>query len=325
MKIIQNLISTQRELKLPISAGAFESALQHNTYPATCDDISGHVVKFDEENYAQKFYGRIGGGQFQLRPVRKGNRMEMANFLINGSYEPAAEGARVNYTLSLNPKATLLWLLAILAFSVQLAAIQIFVIKGPGIFAFYAVAVPIAGLGWVFYRFRKMLQPSMQQFEDDLNNMALQTPDTLPLASTSYPKFKSILGTLIFLGSVFLLTGIGLGLFTYLKVNRTTEPALGIVVELKGSRKSYFPVISYTTKDGTMRSYQSHYGSNPPIYEVGDTVSMYYDPADPDTVRVDDAMESWLFPSNFGLGGIALLIIAGLGYRNRTRNSNTNT
>ena len=68
-----------------------------------------------------------------------------------------------------------------------------------------------------------------------------------------------------------------------------------------------------------MRTYESSFNSNPPMYVVGDKVPMYYDPANPNRVRVDNAMESWLFPANFGLGGLIMLIVAVLGYRNRTR------
>ncbi len=325
MRIIQKLISTHGELKLPISAGAFESALQHNTCSATSeDDISGHTVKFDAEDYVQTFYGRISGGQFQLRPVRKGKRLEMENFLINGSYEPEAGGASVRYTLSLNPKATVLWLLVIVLFFVQLVLAQTFAMKGPNIFTFYAVAVPIGGLGWIAYRFRNMLQPAKRQFEGALHNLTDQATEAVTLDSTPSPSLRSILGTLIFMGTVFSLVGIGLGLFTYLKAGRTTEAAVGTVVELRGNGKAYYPVISYTTKDGIERTYESNYGSNPPINVIGDTVRIYYDPAEPNRARVDNATESWLFPFNFGLCGIAFLIIAGLGYRNRSRALKTN-
>lgn len=322
MSFIQNLISTRSELKLPISPSAFETALQHNTYAATSDDISGHTFKFDLENYAQNFYGRISSGQFQLRPFRKSGRMLLANFLIKGSYEPAAEGTKVSYTLSLNPKTTVLGLLVIIGFTIQLVATQLFAMPGPSIFGFYAVAVPIIGLGWLYYRFKKMLAPSQQQFEDDLNKLSAQTPDTAePLEATFHSGPQSILPTIVLLGTVFFLIGAGLGLFNYSKVKRTTVFVQGEVIELKGGRKGggYHPVVSYTPEDGIMRTYESSYGTNPPQYAVGDKVPMYYDPASPRRVRIDNAMESWFFAANIGLGGLIMLIVAGLGYRNRTR------
>jgi hypothetical protein len=322
MKFIQNLISTPGELKLPISPSAFESALQEQTYSAESeDDISGHAIKFDQENYDQNFHGRISGGQFQLRPFRKSGRMQLSSFLISGSYAPATEGTKVSYTLSLNPKATVLLLLAIIGFSVQLVATQIFAMPGPSIFGFYAVAFPILGLGWLFFRFKKMLAPAQQQFEDDLNNINVQTPDTadsLDAIVNSEP--RSILPTIVLLGTVFFLVGAGLGLFNYSKAKRTTVFIQGEVIELKGGRKGgYHPVVSYTPEDGITRTYESSYNSNPPQYAVGDKVPMYYDPASPNRVRIDNALEAWFFAANFGLGGLIMLIVAGLGYRNRTR------
>lgn len=320
MKIAQKLLSTQGVLTLPLDVNTFESALRRHTHAATSRNVSGYAVKFDQENYPEPFCGRISDGQFQLRAVKKANRMEMANFLITGNYTPTADGGtHLGYTLSLNPKATVLWLLVIALFFVQLVFIQSFVMEGPSIFTFYAVAVPLAGLGWVVHRFNKMLAPSKQQWENDLNSLSLGDLDAIPTGPTSSPSLKSILGTLVFMGVVFLLMGIGAGFFTYAKVKRTTESAVGTVIDLAGNRKSYYPVISYTTKDGVERTYRSNYGSNPPIYKVGDTVPIFYDPAKPDIARVDNDLEGWFIPFGVGMGGVAFLIIAGLAYRNRTR------
>jgi hypothetical protein len=85
MNLIQKIISIQGELNLPINAGTFERAFKEHTYAASSEaEISGHVVKFDEEDYAQSYYGHIGNGQFQLRAVKKRPRLDMANFLIQG-------------------------------------------------------------------------------------------------------------------------------------------------------------------------------------------------------------------------------------------------
>lgn len=319
MQMMQKFLSAKGRLNLPLDATTFKSALQQHTYPAASGDISGYAVKFDAEGYLQPFYGHVGEWQFRLRPVRKGKGKEMENFLITGSYRPDEDGVGITYTLSLNPKATVLWLLLIAGFLLQCVQIAIFVEQGAGIFTFYAVAVPILGLGWLGHRFHKMLAPSKQQLEEELNNLTLGAPEVVAPDAASKKKYTSILGTLIFLGAGFLVVGTGTGFFTYLKSYRATEPVLGIVEALREGRKGYFPTISYTPKDGVQRSYESHFGSNPPMYEVGDTVRLYYDPADPAAVRIDSAMESWFFPANFGLGGMAFLILAALGYWNRTK------
>jgi len=320
MQMMQKFLSAKGQLNLPLDAASFKSALQQRTYPAASGNISGYVFKFDAEGYAQPFYGRVGEGQFQLRPVSTVKRKEMENFLITGSYRPEAEGVGIAYTLSLNPKATILWLLLIAGFLIQFVQISIFVEQRAGIFTFYAVAVPILGLGWLGHRFYGMLAPSKQQLEEELKNLTLAVTEVVPTDAASKAKLKSILGTLIFMGAVFLLAGIGTGIYTYLKAKRATEPAVGVVEALRKSRKAaYYPVISYTSKDGVARRYLSQYGSQSPIYAVGDTVLVYYDPAAPDTARLGNAMESWFFPANVGLGGMAFLIIAALGYWNRTK------
>lgn len=319
MQIIKKFLSTQGQLNLPIDAATFKSALQQHTFPAAPGDISGYAVKFDAEGYAQSFYGHVGEGQFQVRPVWKGKNGEMENFLIAGSYQPEKEGVGIGFTLTLNPKVTVLWLLAILAFFVQLVLTAIFVEENPGIFTFYSVAVPLLGLGWLGNRYNKMLAPAKQQFENELKNLTVASPEAVRPDAASKAKLKSILVTLLSMGAIFLLVGVGVGIFNYLKASRATEPAVGVVEALRKSRKAYFPVISYTSKDGVARSYESNFGSQAPLYAVGDTVLVYYDPTAPDTARLGNATESWLITVIFGMAGLFILTIAGLGYRNRTR------
>ena len=82
-----------------------------------------------------------------------------------------------------------------------------------------------------------MLQPSKQQFEDDLRKLAVQTPDGLPADFTSNPGSKSILGTLVLLGTVFFLVVVGFGLFNYSKAKQPTASVQGEVIELRGGGK----------------------------------------------------------------------------------------
>lgn len=249
--LIQKYLSARGALNLPIRASEFRRVLEQHTFKADTADISGYAIKFDAERYAQPFYGRITEGKFQLRPVSKGYRQEKENFLFTGAYEPDGLGVRVEYSLSLNPKALVLWLFLIGLFFIQFLFAAVFAMDGLNIFTFYAVATPLGGLAWVGNRFRKMLQPARKQFEQDLEDMMVQPQEVKPVHASSGARFKSILGTLIVMGAVFLLTGIGAGLYMQ-------------------------------------------------------------QPASP------DAMEGWFLLLNFGLGGLVLLAVAGLGYRNRT-------
>jgi Protein of unknown function (DUF3592) len=48
-----------------------------------------------------------------------------------------------------------------------------------------------------------------------------------------------------------------------------------------------FPTVEFTTADGTAVRATSHFGSNPRCGKVGETVSVLYDPGNPQRVRVD--------------------------------------
>lgn len=319
MQLIQKIVSTEGELKLGIAGSAFESALRRQTYPAESENITGYAIKFDQENHPQTYIGHIGNGQFQLRAVKKSARMEMANFLINGHYKPDEGGVSVAYTISLNPNAIVLWLIGIVFFFIQLLGTKIFVSKAPSFVTMYAVVIPFAGAAYIVYHYRKMLAPSRQQFEADLNSLAAKPAEAISFDATTRKNKNYIVATLLFMGSVFLLAGVGSGLYAYRNAWQATEPAVGVVESMRGSRKAYYPVISYTPKDGIPRSYYSNFGSSSPMYEIGDTVHLYYDPANPSVARLDTAVESWFFPANFGIGGLVVLIIAGIAYRNRTK------
>lgn len=71
-----------------------------------------------------------------------------------------------------------------------------------------------------------------------------------------------------------------------------------------------YPVVEFTSADGTRRTFHSSTGSNPPSYERGERVEVLYHAASPEDARINGFLSLWLLPLIFG--GLGLLI-AGIG------------
>jgi len=102
------------------------------------------------------------------------------------------------------------------------------------------------------------------------------------------------------------------------------ERAQGTVVSLEWrsdhngvSRKSRkidkpvaYPVVEFTSADGTPRTFRSSTGSNPPSYDEGERVEVLYRADSPEDARIKGFVSLWLLPLVFG--GIGL-VAAGVG------------
>jgi hypothetical protein len=56
---------------------------------------------------------------------------------------------------------------------------------------------------------------------------------------------------------------------------------------------TYAPVFSFTSADGVMHTVTSDVGSSPAGFDVGDSVRVRYDPADPQTARIHSFFQTW--------------------------------
>jgi len=89
--------------------------------------------------------------------------------------------------------------------------------------------------------------------------------------------------------------------YTSWKLEQNGEVTTGSVVRLEESDSSdggccvYSPVIEFVA-NGETYSFESNNASDPPAYDVGEEVSILYDPADPDTAQINKWSERWLFP-----------------------------
>ena len=106
-----------------------------------------------------------------------------------------------------------------------------------------------------------------------------------------------------------------------LKINRE-ESAPGIVVDMsmrlqydeedrdRVIGEAYFPVVEFTAKDGKRRQVQLSEGSFPAAYEVGDEVTVLYEPDHPLDARIKSGGSTallWILPGITGILGIAFL------------------
>jgi hypothetical protein len=103
----------------------------------------------------------------------------------------------------------------------------------------------------------------------------------------------------LFLGG-FCLWGVYAGYVSW-KLEQNGEATTGIVTQLEEGSDSdgnccvYSPVIEFEA-NGQTYSFESDNASYPPAYEVGEEVSVLYDPADPNTAQINKWTERWLVP-----------------------------
>src|SRR4051794_40986733 len=82
----------------------------------------------------------------------------------------------------------------------------------------------------------------------------------------------------------------------------------GIVTALQQSTSSkgsvtYYPVVVYRTSNGKEMEFSSSFSSNPPSYEIGEKVEVYYEPNQPQSAEIKGFFTQWF----------VVLITGGLG------------
>lgn len=107
---------------------------------------------------------------------------------------------------------------------------------------------------------------------------------------------KQILGSfingpvyLILFGLIFFVIGGGLS-YKQDVLERNGVQAPGEVIDLAPNCDddgcTYVPIVNFKTREGKTVSFQSTYSSNPPAYEIGEKVTVYYQPDDPDKAGI---------------------------------------
>ena len=127
-----------------------------------------------------------------------------------------------------------------------------------------------------------------------------------------------IAGLVFGLAGVGMLAGGGYMAGRTLKFQATALAAEGVVVDLIEKRDSdgsrtWSPEVEYQTPDGETRTYVSSTSSNPPSWDRGEKVTLRYDPANPERVRLDGFMDNWFGPTILGgLGTVFSLVGFGI-------------
>jgi len=131
------------------------------------------------------------------------------------------------------------------------------------------------------------------------------------------------MGALILIGLLFLLIGVAIliyGAFSAMKQSRELARQVagtGTVVDLvkrvfnPGSSGVYCPVVEFTTAAGQSVRFESQFGTMPATHQVGQTVAVRYEVADPQKAEVDSAASRWLVPGCMMGMGVAFLFLGG--------------
>jgi hypothetical protein len=160
-----------------------------------------------------------------------------------------------------------------------------------------------------------------QQFEKEFKDFDKEfKKDWEAHKKTSANAEKIILGVFTGVAVLMLLIAFVSSARAILKMNQE-ESAPGRVVEIIGRREYvneqdrvvqdyYFPVVEYVSKDGRRHTVHMTEGSSAPSHEVGDEVTVLYNPERPLEARIksfgSDAL-MWVLPGITGIVGLAFL------------------
>ncbi len=87
--------------------------------------------------------------------------------------------------------------------------------------------------------------------------------------------------------------------------------ANGTVIKFRSGGRGVYPVISFITADGRSVQFTGPVGSNPPEFEIGQTVKVYYNQDNPvGSAKPDSLLSLWFYA---GLAGIFAVIFGVLG------------
>ena len=109
-----------------------------------------------------------------------------------------------------------------------------------------------------------------------------------------------------------LLAGAIWGGYNYLFI-RQAETATGVVTDLipvGRLGKGYYPQVQFTTLAGEEITYQPLSSQNPPAFAIGEQVTVYYDPANPERAKLDWFVNLWLGPMLLAMAGAIDVIVA---------------
>ncbi len=112
---------------------------------------------------------------------------------------------------------------------------------------------------------------------------------------------------------------LGIAGYWYQKTDAFLEKAVkteAVVVDMDERTSEngtlYYPVFTFSDRQGQTHRVFSKSGSYPPSHEIGDTIAILYDPQDPGKTRFDSFVSLWLGPVILGVLGLIPVILGGL-------------
>jgi hypothetical protein len=141
-----------------------------------------------------------------------------------------------------------------------------------------------------------------------------QASNETPIENIILPIFAGVAALMLLIAGIASYNNIA-------KVNRE-ESAPGRVVDMtkrleydeedrdRVIGEAYFPVVEFVALDGKRRNVQLNEGSFPPAYEIGDEVTVLYEPEHPLDARIKSFSSSalmWILPGITGILGISFL------------------
>ena len=169
---------------------------------------------------------------------------------------------------------------------------------------------------------RRKLEAMMDSsFDVDFNDAEFEQLRKDTEQISKFPVEKVILW--IFTGvSVLMLSIAGISSLSAISKISREASAPGLVVDMierreyvneqdRVVREYYYPVIEYVSNDGKGHTVQLTEGSQTPSYEIGDEVTVLYDPEHPLDARIDSFGSSaliWVLPGITGVLGVAFLV-----------------
>jgi Protein of unknown function (DUF3592) len=121
-------------------------------------------------------------------------------------------------------------------------------------------------------------------------------------------------------GPIFIAVGaieLAIGMFFYFRTRNFLASAVavsGTVVEFQSSSGSeggtvYKPVVSYQTYEGETRQFVDSIATNPPGFEVGETVPVAYVPGDPGRAKITKPFRLWFVAGLLSSMGLLFLVL----------------
>ncbi len=101
------------------------------------------------------------------------------------------------------------------------------------------------------------------------------------------------------------------------RIIKMGEQTQGMVVEMyrrprkvgeTGTPNSFAPVVLFTTNKGVQQKYYSTFYTAMDMYQVGQTVDIWYLPDEPEKASLEGA-DAWILPVVFGVFGGAMCLI----------------